>query len=289
MNICDDCWDLDIHKSHEFKTFLKLKTKKFYKPIIEKNNIEIRKKIKLINKNIYKIKEDINEFKIYEGYDDCNDEYYKRYKNLQNYLEFLLNINIIFLKNFDYKLYDYYNYENFYYFYNYINKEVKSEPKKYKNYIIYGNLNFFIPLQKKSDISDIGKYKIDKMINTNNNGPQPFCIENYSKLYYFKENLFLLLTNEKLYLLEFKDFSFYPIYELLIEVNIIVDYIKIGQYNNTFFLKGNLFNTYCFEYNMIEKKINLREAINIDTYHFYDIIDTKNRNIIIAKGSPENK
>ena len=98
MNICNDCWDLDIHKSHEFKSFLKLKTKEFYTPIIEKNNIEIRKKIQLINKIFDKIKEDINEFKIYEGYDDCNDEYYKRYKNLKNYLKFVLNVNNIFLK-----------------------------------------------------------------------------------------------------------------------------------------------------------------------------------------------
>jgi len=200
----------------------------------------------------------------------------------------LLNINIIFLKNFDYKLYDYYNYENFYYFYNYINKELKSEPKKYKNYIIFENLNNFIPLPKKSDISDIGKYKTDKMINTNNNGPQPFYIENYRNLYFFKENLFLLLTSEKLYLLEFKDFSFYPIYELLIKKYISSDYIKIGQYNNTFFLII-FYDTYCFEYNMIEKKINLREIIDIGRFHFYDIIDTKNRNIIITKGSPEDK
>ena len=292
MNICDDCWNLDIHKSHEFKNFLKLKTKEFYKPIIEKNNIEIRKKIKLINKIFDKIKKDINEFKIYEGYDDCNDEYYKRNKNLKNYLEFLLDVNNIFLKNFDYELYDYYNYENYYYFYNYINNELKSEEKKYKNYIIFGKLNNFIYLPKKNDIidiSDIGKYKTDKMININNNGPQPFYIEDYTRLYYFKENLFLLLTSKKLYLLEFKDFSFYPIYELLVEVDIFFDHIKIGQYNNTFFLIRYSFYTYCFEYNMSEKKINLREIINIDRYHLTDIIDTKNRNIIITNGSPEDK
>jgi hypothetical protein len=35
---------------------------------------------------------------------------------------------------------------------------------------------------------------------------------------------------------------------------------------------------------MIEKKINLREIINIDRYNFSDIIDTKNRNIIITNG-----
>ena len=40
---------------------------------------------------------------------------------------------------------------------------------------------------------------------------------------------------------------------------------------------------------MTEKKINLREIINIDRYHLTDIIDTKNRNIIITNGSPEDK
>lgn len=169
----------------------------------------------------------------------------------------MLGINNIFLKNFDYELYDYYNYENHYYFYNYINKELKSEEKKYKNYIILGKINNFISLPKKSDISDIndnGKYKTDKMINTNNNRPHPFYIEDYTRLYYFKENWFLLLRSEKLYLLEFKDFSFYPIYELLVEVDIILDHIIIGQYNNTFFLIRKFLYTYCFEYNMTEKK-----------------------------------
>ena len=40
---------------------------------------------------------------------------------------------------------------------------------------------------------------------------------------------------------------------------------------------------------MIEKKINLREIIYIDRYHLTDIIDTKNRNILITNGSPEDK
>lgn len=281
-NICDDCKNEYVHKFHNTKSYLDLipnkNKKKQYQSKIEENKSLINKKIEKINKIFGKIKEDINELKTYEGYNDCNDEFYKRYKNLKNYLKFLLSINNLFLNNFDFSYPNIYHLENFYYFYDYINKELTYNIERYKHYIIFGNFEKnFLHLSKNIDISKNEIKQNNKIVHN-----EPFPILSYTQLVYFRENIFLILTKGNINFLEFKDFSFHLIFTYEIKETDFDVYIQIGEYNNTFFLKYDYGGVYFFEYNIIEKKINLKKYIDVNRSKFFDIIDQKNGDIIMT-------
>ena len=176
-----------------------------------------------------------------------------------------MSINNLFLNNFDFSYPNIYHLENFYYFYDYINKELTYNIERYKHYIIFGNFEKnFLHLSKNIDISKNEIKQNNKIVHN-----EPFSILDYTQLDYFKENIFLILTKRNINFLEFKDFSFHLIFTYEIMETDSDTYIQIGEYNNTFFLIYE-FGIYFFEFNIIEKKINLKKYINESRYNFFE-------------------
>ena len=92
----------------------------------------------------------------------------------------------------------------------------------------------------------------------------------------------MILTKRNINFLEFKNFSFHLIFTYEIKEAYFDVSIQIGEYNNTFFLIYEYGGVYFFEYNIIEKKINLKKYIDVSRSNFFDIIDQKNGDIIMT-------
>ena len=189
-----------------------------------------------------------------------------------------MSINNLFLNNFDFSYSNIYHHENFYYFYDYINKELTYNIERYKHYIIFGIFEKnLLHLSKNIHISKNEIIQNNKIVHN-----EPFSILDYTQLVYFKENIFLILTKGNINFLEFKEFSFHLIFTYEIKEIDFSPKIQIGEYNNTFFLMYEYGSVYFFDYNIIEKKINLKKYINKGWNKFFDIIDQKNGDIIMT-------
>lgn len=263
INICNNC--KNFHRNHYIKSYFDIipnKNQKFPWIIDDKalnERLEYFRKIK--------------------------DEFNSRYGLLIEYFK-LLNILSNFIKNFNYDYYDYYNYENFNYISNYIKNESNANFKDYRDYLFFGT-------KLKNNLRcSLSKYKNEFFTkNTFDFNNKPFNVVNFNNLYNFKDNIFVVCSNNKassakeLIFLEFKDYIFKRIFTYKSTNNFI---FKDG----TFYKKGEN-NKFCFyedynqlkilELDLINKKLNEINTITIDiNEELKDLIYKKNEDIIFS-------
>ena len=143
----------------------------------------------------------------------------KNMKNLDYYFDFLIDINKNLFKKYNYSILDYYNYENFNYIYNFISDDKMFEEKNYLDYLFSIDNNYNSDSEEENN--DINSIKINENnettienlnVNINDYKPEYLFDFDYSNLYYFKNNIFFEIKNEKsknyIKMLEFKEFSF---------------------------------------------------------------------------------
>jgi hypothetical protein len=103
-----------LHQTHNTKSLLDIIPNKEKKESMNIKNNQNGIKIQKIIDNLKEIKNNLD----------------KRYKKLEDYLQFLYNINKYILHNYNYSYNNYYNYELYNYFSNYINDEEHLEEFK---------------------------------------------------------------------------------------------------------------------------------------------------------------
>ena len=275
---CNDCncYICEIckieHLNHSTTSLLDIFPTNEKKESMQKKTIILEEKLKILKEMLNKRQKEINE----------------KFSKIDDYLSFLLEINDNLFKKYNYSIFDIHNYENFNYIYNFINNEKIFEEKNYLDYIFYN-----VSLKKNENKEEIENINEKEKIVMNNNNLENLFYKDYSKLQYFKDNLFYEIEfNHKYYdnyikLYEFTDFSFKQItsYNLCFFTKLLsINKAKFGDY---FLINYEMKKHIQFlEYDSIIKTFTLSKK-EIKTSkggffdkHFKDTIDCKNENIL---------
>ena len=288
FNICQKCKIL--HLGHNILSLLDIFPNK-------EKRLLIKTKTKSFEENITKIKDKIKEKK---------KEIDEKFKNLDYYFNFLIDINNKLFKRYNYSIFDYYNYENFNYIFNFINEDKIFEEKKYLDFLFSFVKNNNSDSEEEND--DINSIKINENnettianLNVNNNDndnkPKYLLDFNYSNLHYFKDNIFLEISNDNerynskkfIKMFEFKEFSFNLIEKYDLDDHKQISSIKLAKYSNQILINYKRKKNIKFlEYEsktkiliLSKKEIKSKNTSYFDNF-FYDCIDFKNRDILTA-------
>ena len=252
INICSEC--NTFNTSHNIKPFIDI--------------IPSQKEKDLINKNASKFEEFIAEIKSKSK--SIVDEVIKRSKKLNQYLEFLNEINNKLFQNYNGTFFDYYNFENIKYISNLLNKEELYNTDKYIDYILgKHNLN-------------IEEISIIKRKEKNQN---KLILDN---LEYYKDNLFISYKdkNKFIYLYEYSNFDLIEKSKYNVGNCGQIHSIKSAKYSNNIIINfKNKKNIKFLEYNELNNKLKIAKeeikAIRIyPCKNFTNFIDNKNQNIV---------
>ena len=270
--ICESC-RLE-HKNHEIISLLDIFPNKAKKEYINTKTLSFENSInKMINK-FNNMKEEINE----------------RFEKLENYFNFLLNINNRLFKNYNYSIFDISNYENFNYIYNFIANDKLFDEKIYLDYIFH-NTSLKDINNKEKEI--INREKNIMKINSNN--IKNLLNIDFSKLNYFKDNLFYIKDINNRYsdnyikMYEFKDFNFQYIANYNNHSLSKIESFKLSKYGNYFIInQRRKKNIQFLEYDNIQKELILskkeiksKRNSYFDMY-FSDVIDCIDGSIITS-------
>ena len=242
INICDNC--KSNHKSHDIKSFIDIIPNAQTQILAEKNIKIFENKLTNILFSLTKLKNEIDE----------------RYSKIDNFFNFLLNINYKLITQFNDNYFDYYNFINYNYLLNFIKNENLFDINKYIDYILMRNNYEFKEINFEED-NNIIKSDIK------NNEKEIKCIHNYNSLKYLKDNLFYIHENNCLKILEFKDFSF--------SFNSILSY-NFGRNKISSIIPSKYSDTILINYES-KKKVQILE---------YDI---HNKSIILSKNEVKEK
>ena len=268
--ICESC--KIEHINHITTSLLDIFPTNEKKESIQKKTLIFEEKIKRLKEILNKRQNEIN----------------KKFESIENYLSFVLEINDTLFKKYNYSIFDIHNYENFNYIYNFINNEKIIEEKNYLDYI------FFNISLKENENKEIIKNNNEKAkIILNNNNLENLLYKDYSKLKYFKDNLFYEIESNNKYsdnyikLYEFIDFSFKEI--TLYNLNFFPKLLSINKakYGDYFLInyemKKNIkfleYNSKIKEFNLSKKEIKSSKGGYFDK-NFKDAIDCKNESIL---------
>jgi len=265
INLCKEC--LKLHQTHNIKSLLDIIPNKEKKESIYIKNKENESKIKKIIDNLKEIKNNLD----------------KRYKKLEEYLQFLFNINKYILQNYNYSYNNYYNYELCNYFSNYINNEEHIKESKFYDFLINGNS---LELDKDSP-PKIAKSKEENLPKEENNNKtiykQIFECENLS---HFKDNLYFSYDKRSnriwtISLIEFNNLSFRKICQYTHSHKNAIDFIKLAKYNNYLFINHNYqADIIILEYDSKQNQFNLLYKLHKNGNIFNDVINDINGNFI---------
>ena len=269
INFCKECQIL--HQIHNTKSLLDIIPNKEKKESMNIKNKENESKIQKIMNNLKEIKNNLD----------------KRYKKLDEYLQFLFNINKYILKNYNYSYNNYYNYELYNYFSNYINDKEHLKEFKFYDFLINGNC---LELNKNNP-PKIVQSKDDNLPKETNNNitiyKEVFECEN---LMHFKENLYfsyqfhknnLFYKTWKIRLFEFNNLTFKSLCQYTHNHKNVINFIKAAKYGNYLFINHyNQADIIILEYDSNQNIFNLLYKLNKNENIFYDIINDINGSII---------
>ena len=269
INLCKEC--LKLHQTHNTKSLLDIIPNKEKKESMNIKNNQNGIKIQKIIDNLKEIKNNLD----------------KRYKKLEDYLQFLYNINKYILHNYNYSYNNYYNYELYNYFSNYINDEEHLEESKFYDFLINGNC---LELNKNNP-PKIAKLKDENLKKEGNNNLTIYKqIFECEKLTYFRDNIYFSYEHCKdkrknkiwsISLFEFNNLIFRKICEYTHSYKNTIDFVKVAKYSNYLFINHNFqANIVILEYNSHQNQFNLLYKLNKDESNFNDVIDDINGNII---------
>ena len=271
-NICEKC--KKTHKKHTIKSFLEIIPSQIKKDSVNSNIKEFETKINKVSNLIMNYKQEID----------------LRYRKIEDFLQFLKNINKCLLNNFNYNYFDYYNFKNFDYLLNSFKSDYIYDFERYKNYLYTKEEKTENIIEEKTEENNV--LKTIKELNNNKrkyrkeNETNINYIQNLNKLEYLKDNIFYVFDKSFIKFFEFKNYSFNPIlsYDL---GRFRINNIYPAKYSNSILINFDFKkNIKILEYDFVAKTITLsKKEIKEQKFgyprHFYNCIDDINGNIIV--------
>ena len=207
-------------------------------------------------------------------------EFEDRQNKLYKYLRFLIKLNDLLLKNFNYTIIDDYNYDNLNYLLTYQkNDEILNENNIF-NYIVYGKFLNNNKINENNIVNNTNMINQEEKNNKKEN-----IINNYNKLKYFKDNIFYMHYDTDINLFEYANFSFkhLSLFKIKESYNNAECLIK-SNYDHFFYMFKNDDYLYMLDYSDENKNLYIKHKINLNQYYrFKNLIETQKEHIIIKE------